>query len=56
MALIGKNLKVAIAPVVAMVALFVLVPSLAGSAAIFVPVAAVIAIFAARIMYKKGWL
>lgn len=55
-ALIGKNLKIAIAPIVAMVALFVAVPSLAGSAAIFVPVAAVIAILAARFMYKKGWL
>ncbi|NCU20913.1 hypothetical protein EOM89_09295 [Candidatus Falkowbacteria bacterium] len=55
-ALIGKNLKVAIAPIVAMIALFVAAPSLAGSAAIFVPVAAAIAILAARWMYKKGWL
>lgn len=55
-ALIGKNLKVAVAPIVAMIALFVAAPSLAGSAAIFVPVAAVIAILAARWMYKKGWL
>ncbi len=55
-ALVSKNLKVAIAPIVAMVALFVCVPSLAASGAIFVPVAALIAIAAARIMYKKGWL
>ena len=55
-ALIGQNLKVAIAPILSMVILFVCVPSLAPSGAIFVPVAAVIAIAAARLMYKKGWL
>ena len=55
-ALIAKNLKVAVEPIVAMVVLFVAVPSLAGSAAIFVPVAALIAIAAARVMYKKGML
>lgn len=55
-ALIGQNLKVAIAPICAMILLFVCVPSLAPSGAIFVPVAAVIAIAAARLMYKKGWL
>ena len=55
-AIIGRNWKIAIAPIVAMVALFVLAPSLAGSAAIFVPVAALIAIAAARLMYKKAWL
>jgi hypothetical protein len=55
-ALVGKNLKIAVAPIAAMVLLFVLMPSLAGSAAIFVPVAAVIAILAARWMYKRGWL
>ena len=55
-ALIGRNLKIAVAPILFMVGLFVAVPSLANSAAIFVPVAAAIAIFAARVMYKKGWL
>jgi len=55
-ALIGQNLKVAIAPILSMVVLFVCVPSLAESGAIFVPVAALIAIAAARLMYKKGWL
>jgi len=55
-ALIGQNLKVSIAPILSMVILFVCVPSLAPSGAIFVPVAAVIAIAAARLMYKKGWL
>ena len=55
-ALIGRNLKIAAAPIVAMVALFVLMPGLAKSGAIFVPVAAGIAIAAARWMYKRGWL
>lgn len=55
-ALIGQNLKVSIAPIVSMIILFVCVPSLASSGAIFVPVAALIAIAAARLMYKKGWL
>lgn len=55
-ALIGRNLKIAVAPIVAMVALFVAVPKLTASAPIFVPVAALIAIAAARLMYKKGWL
>ena len=55
-ALIAKNFKIAVAPIVAMVALFVAVPSLANSAAIFVPVASVIAIVAARWMYNRGWL
>ena len=55
-ALIGRNLKIAVAPIVAMVTLFVLAPGLAKSGAIFVPVAAAIAIAAARFMYNKGWL
>lgn len=55
-AIISKNPKVSIAPVAAMLILFISVPSLAPSGAIFVPVAALIAIGAARIMYKKGWL
>ncbi len=55
-ALVGRNLKIAAAPILAMVALFVAVPSLTASAPIFVPVAALIAIGAARLLYKKGWL
>ena len=54
--LISKNVKIAIAPIVCMVALFVCVPQLASSGAIFVPVAAAIAIGVARVMYKQGWL
>ena len=55
-ALIGRNWKIAIVPIALMVGLFIAVPSLAPSAAIFVPVAAGVAILAARIMYQKGWL
>lgn len=56
LALIGRNLKVSIAPMLSMIILFVSVPSLAPKGAIFVPVAAAIAIAAARFMYKNGWL
>jgi hypothetical protein len=55
-AIIAQNPKIAIAPVTSMLVLFIAVPALAPSGAIFVPVAALIALGAARIMYKKGWL
>lgn len=51
---ISKNWKVAVAPVVFMVVLFLLVPSLAGSVGVLVPVGALISIGAARLLYKKG--
>lgn len=53
---ISKNWKIAIAPTLFMIILFILVPSLAGSVGILVPVGAVIAIVVARILYKKGLL
>lgn len=53
---ISKNPKIAIAPVLFMLVLFIAVPSLASSVGIFVPVGALIAIAASRIMYKKGLL
>lgn len=53
---ISKNWKVSIAPVVFMVVLFICVPSLAGSVGVLVPVGVLIALGAARIMYKKGLL
>jgi hypothetical protein len=37
-----------------MVVLFLLVPSLAGSVGVLVPVGVIIALAAARVMYKKG--
>ena len=51
---ISKNWKLAVAPLAFMVALFLAVPSLAGSVGVLVPVGALIAIGVARILYKKG--
>lgn len=51
---ISKNWKIAIAPVGFMILLFLLVPSLAGSVGVLVPVGALISIGAARFLYKKG--
>ena len=53
---ISKNWKLSVAPLVFMVVLFLLVPSLAGSVGVLVPVGVLIALGAARIMYKKGWV
>ena len=53
---VSKNWKIAMAPLIFMVVLFLLVPSLAGSVGILVPVGVLIALGAARMMYKKGWL
>lgn len=55
-ALIAKNVKLAIVPIASMLILFIAVPQLASSGAMFVPVAAAISILAARFMYKRGWL
>ena len=51
---VAKNWKLAVAPLVVMIALFAAVPSLASSVSVLVPVGALIAIGAARILYKKG--
>jgi len=53
---ISKNWKIALAPLVFMLVLFISVPSLANSVSVLVPVGAIIAIVAARILYKKGFL
>lgn len=51
---ISKNPKLAIAPLVFMVLLFLLVPSLASSVGVLVPVGALLAIGVSRLLYKKG--
>jgi hypothetical protein len=51
---IAKNWKIAIAPLVSMIALFIAFPSLAGAVSVLVPLGAFISIVAARILYKKG--
>jgi hypothetical protein len=53
---ISKNWKIALAPLVFMLVLFISVPSLANSVSVLVPVGAIIAIGAARVLYKKGLL
>ena len=53
---VSKNWKLCIAPVVVMLALFLAVPSLASSVGVLVPVGVLIALGAARLMYKKGWV
>ena len=53
---ISKNWKISIAPLFFMIILFLLVPALAGSVGILVPVGILVAVGVARILYKKGWL
>lgn len=53
---ISKNWKLSLAPLVLMVALFLAVPSLAGSVGVLVPVGVLVALGAGRILYKKGWI
>ena len=53
---VSKAWKIAIAPLVFMTALFIAVPSLAGSVGVLVPVGAALAMGTARILYKKNLL
>ncbi len=53
---ISKNPKLSIAPLVFMVVLFLLVPSLASSVGVLVPVGVLISLGVGRILYKKGWI
>ena len=56
-AFVSKNLKIAIAPIVLMLILFILVPGLnAGTVGLMVPVSALFTIAVSRVMYKKGAL
>ena len=54
--LISRAPKVAVAPIVFMLLLFLLVPGLAGVGAVLVPVGVIIAVAAARVLYKRGLL
>ncbi len=53
---ISKNWKLSLTPLLFMIVLFLLVPSLSSSVGILVPVGALISLAAARIMYKKNWI
>ena len=56
-AFVSKNWKIAVAPIVLMLALFIFVPALnAGTVGIMVPVSVVFTIAVSRILYKKGVL
>ena len=56
-AFVSKNWKIAIAPIVLMLVLFIFVPALnAGTVGIMVPVSVVFTIAVSRILYKKGVL
>jgi cobalamin synthase len=56
-AFVSKNWKLAVAPVVLMLALFIFVPALnSGTVGIMVPVSALFTIATGRILYKKGIL
>ncbi len=54
---ISKNLKLSIAPIILMLALFIFVPALdASTVGIMVPVGVLFTVIVARILYKKGVL
>ena len=56
-AFVSKNWRIAVAPVVLMLILFIFVPALnAGTVGIMVPVSALFTIGVARILYKRGGL
>jgi len=56
-AFVSKNWKIAVAPVILMLILFIFVPALnAGTVGIMVPVSALFTIAVARILYKRGVL
>ncbi len=53
---ISKDWKIAMAPLLFMIIIFIAIPSLASSVSIMVPVGAIIALLVSRILYKKGYL
>ncbi len=56
-AFVSKNWKIAAAPIMLMLVLFIFVPAMnAGTVGIMVPVSAVFTIAVARILYKRGVL
>ena len=56
-AFVSKNVKLAAAPVLLMLVLFIFVPALdAGTVGIMVPVGVIFTLIYARILYKKNWI
>ena len=54
--LVSRNWKIALAPIIFMLLLFLILPQLASVGAVLVPVGVLIAVFVSRLLYKKGWL
>ena len=56
-AFVSKNWKLAVAPVMLMLVLFIFIPALnSGTVGIMVPVSALFTIAVGRILYKRGVL
>ena len=53
---ISRNWKIAVAPVVLMLALFISIPSLGSLVSIMVPVGVLFTLAVSRVLYKKGLL
>ena len=53
---ISRNWKIAIAPVLLMLILFITIPGLGGYVSIMVPVGVLFSLLVSRILYKKGLL
>ena len=53
---VSKNFKIAIAPMVLMLAIFIFTPLTSGEVGIMAPVGVLFTLAVARIMYKKGML
>jgi hypothetical protein len=54
--MISRGWKIAVAPIVVMLLLFTLIPGLASSVGILVPIGVIVAVASARLLYRKGWL
>ena len=53
---VSKNWKIAMAPLIFMLIIFISFPALSSSVSIMVPVGVIIALGVSRILYKKGYL
>lgn len=53
---LAKNWQIAVAPVVLMLTIFLIEPSLSGAVSVLIPVSVIVTVAAARFMDKKGWI
>jgi len=54
--MISRGWKIAVAPIIFMLILFLTIPVLADAVGVLVPIGVVVAVLSARIQYKKGWI